>query len=143
MAADPRRLPEWAAGLTGAEVTPSEQPGVWVTESPMGRALARFTGGDDPGVLDHEVTLPDGSTTLNRFRASSCAGGTELVFLVEPLPAPRRTTTRGTSPWCARISSGCGSCWRAEILPEGSTPRGPQGIRQNIPAETSCRSWNP
>ena len=84
MAADPRRLPEWAAGLTGAEVTPSEQPGVWVTEPPMGRALVRFTGGDDPGVLDHEVTLPDGSTTLNRFRASSCAGGTELVFLVEP-----------------------------------------------------------
>ncbi|WP_423125667.1 hypothetical protein [Kocuria palustris] len=35
-------------------------------------------------MLDHEVTLPDGSTTLNRFRASSCAGGTELVFLVEP-----------------------------------------------------------
>lgn len=84
MAADPRRLPEWAAGLAGAEVTPSEQPGAWVTESPMGRALVRFTGGDDPGVLDHEVTLPDGSTTLNRFRASSCAGGTELVFLVEP-----------------------------------------------------------
>jgi len=84
VAADPRRLPEWVAGLAGAEVTPSEQPGVWVTESPMGRALVRFTGGDDPGVLDHEVTLPDGSTTLNRFRASSCAGGTELVFLVEP-----------------------------------------------------------
>lgn len=84
VAADPRRLPDWAAGLAGAEVTPSEQPGVWVTDSPMGRALVRFTGGDDPGVLDHEVTLPDGSTTLNRFRASSCAGGTELVFLVEP-----------------------------------------------------------
>lgn len=84
MAADPRRLPEWAAGLAGAEVTPSEQPGVWVTESPMGRALVRFIGGDDPGVLDHEVTLPDGSITLNRFRASSCASGTELVFLVEP-----------------------------------------------------------
>lgn len=84
VAADPRRLPDWAAGLAGAEVTPSEQPGVWVTDSPMGRALVRFTGGDDPGVLDHEVTPPDGSTTLNRFRASSCAGGIELVFLVEP-----------------------------------------------------------
>lgn len=109
---------------------------MWVTESPMGRALVRFTGGDDPGVLDHEVTLPDGSTTLNRFRASSCAGGTELVFLVEPAAS-------ASADDHARISSGCGSCWRAEILPEGSTPRGPQGIRRNIPAETSCRSWNP
>ena len=86
MAADPRRLPEWAAGLAGAEVTPSEEPGVWVTESPMGRALVRFTGGDDPGVLDHEVTLPDGSTTLNRFRARASAAGTELVFDVPAAP---------------------------------------------------------
>ena len=84
MAGDPRSLPLWAAGLAGAEVSPSDQPGAWVTDSPMGRALVRFIGSGDAGVLDHEVTLPDGSVTLNRFRASTSDGGTELVFWVEP-----------------------------------------------------------
>lgn len=85
-AGDPRRLPEWAAGLAGASITRSAQEGVWVTESPMGRALVRFLDDDDPAVLDHEVTLPDGSITLNRFRARALDRGTELVFEVPAAP---------------------------------------------------------
>ena len=84
VAGGPRSLPLWAAGLAGAEVSPSGQPGIWVTDSPMGRALVRFTGDVASGVLDHEVTRPDGSVTLNRFRAVAGDGGTELVFWVEP-----------------------------------------------------------
>lgn len=86
VAGDPRSLPRWAAGLAGAVVTPGPEDGLWTTESPMGRVLVRFAVAADPGVLDHEVTLPDGTTTLNRFRAAPHAEGTELVFTVARAP---------------------------------------------------------
>lgn len=82
VAGDPRSLPRWAAGLAGAEVILGSEDGLWVTESAMGRVLVRFAADEDPGVLDHWVTLPDGSTTLNRFRALAHDDGTELVFTV-------------------------------------------------------------
>lgn len=90
MAGDPRSLPRWASGLAGAEVTPGPQVGVWTTDSPMGRVLVRFAVDEDPGVLDHEVTLPDGTAALNRFRAAPHGDGdeegTELVFTVVRAP---------------------------------------------------------
>jgi uncharacterized membrane protein len=55
VAADPLKLPKWAAGLAGSLV---EQDGEqWFTESPMGRATFTFAPRNDFGVLDHEVTL--------------------------------------------------------------------------------------
>lgn len=59
--ADPAHLPRWAAGVTAA------------TE-------VRFVPTNEHLVLDHDVTLPDGSVTRNPMRVLPEPGGCEVVF---------------------------------------------------------------
>jgi hypothetical protein len=76
-AGDPRNLPLWAAGLaTGIR----EEQGEWISESPMGRVAVRFLPGRDHGILDHDVTLPDGSVFHNPMRVLRNDAGSEVVF---------------------------------------------------------------
>ncbi len=78
VAADPRNLPKWAAGLAGSRV---EQDGdEWFTESPMGRVTFTFAPRNDFGVLDHDVTLPSGETVYNPLRVISDGSGCEVIF---------------------------------------------------------------
>lgn len=77
-AGDPRNLPRWAAGLARAEVT--REGDHWVAESPMGKVRIRFTEPNALGVLDHDVTLPDGVTVHNPMRVLPNGDGSEFVF---------------------------------------------------------------
>lgn len=77
---DPTKLPEWARGLAGSTVEQSD--GRWFTESPMGRVEIDFAPHNDFGVLDHAVTLPDGSTTMNPMRVIANGDGAEVMFIV-------------------------------------------------------------
>ncbi|QGF22671.1 SRPBCC family protein [Raineyella fluvialis] len=83
-AADPRRLPEWAAGLAGASVEPEGE--AWATDSAMGRVRIAFTPGNQLGVLDHVVTLPSGEQVYNPMRVlpggADGRSGCEVVFTV-------------------------------------------------------------
>ena len=65
-AADAEHLSKWAAGL--AESPLKRQNNEWVAHSPMGRITVAFCERNAFGVLDHTVTLPDGSTVLNPMR---------------------------------------------------------------------------
>ena len=78
--ADPATLPQWAAGLAGATVEKVE--GRWVTDSPMGRVVIDFAPPNDYGVLDHDVTLPDGERVTNPVRVFPNGGGCDVVFSV-------------------------------------------------------------
>ncbi len=70
----------WASGLALADI---EQEGDhWVADSPMGRIQIRMAPENDFGVLDHEVTTPDGTTTHNAFRVTPVDGGCVLTFVV-------------------------------------------------------------
>jgi hypothetical protein len=80
-AGDPRNLPAWAAGLA-AGVRPGADDGTWITDSPMGEVTVRFAPANDLGVLDHDVTLPDGATVHNPLRVLPNADGSEVVFTV-------------------------------------------------------------
>lgn len=81
IAADPQRLPEWAAGLAGAEVVADGDQ--WATDSPMGRVRFAFVPRNDLGVLDHTVTLPDGEQVLNPMRVVPVDDATcEVLFSV-------------------------------------------------------------
>ena len=72
-------LSRWASGLaTGAH----REHGVWYTESPMGRVAVRMAAKNPFGVLDHDVTLPDGTVVHNAFRVSPCGDGSLLTFVV-------------------------------------------------------------
>ena len=79
-AGDPAHLPRWAAGLASG-VRPG-QDGAWITDSPMGEVTVRFAPANDLGVLDHDVTLPDGNVVHNPFRVLPNGDGSEVVFTV-------------------------------------------------------------
>ncbi|MDR7335802.1 SRPBCC family protein [Roseateles asaccharophilus] len=73
-------LHRWASGLASAHI---EQAGDhWVADSPMGRIQIRMAPRNDYGVLDHDVTTPDGTTTHNAFRVTPVDEGCALTFVV-------------------------------------------------------------
>ena len=75
--ADPERLPQWAAGLGGSI---EQRDGRWFADSPMGEVEVRFVPENPFGVLDHDVTLPDGTTVTNPLRVLPDGSGCEVVF---------------------------------------------------------------
>ncbi|MBW3664959.1 MAG: SRPBCC family protein [Actinobacteria bacterium] len=82
--ADPFNLPQWAAGLAGAEVEYDGEQ--WSTESPMGRVRFWFVPRNEFGVLDHDVTLPSGETVHNPLRVIRDGDGCEVVFTLRQRP---------------------------------------------------------
>ncbi|MBB3675449.1 SRPBCC family protein [Modestobacter versicolor] len=82
---DPAHLPEWAAGLAGGI---RRERGEWVADSPMGRVLVRFVPVNEYGVLDHDVVLPDGTTTTNPLRVlADGPDRSDVVFTARRQPA--------------------------------------------------------
>jgi hypothetical protein len=77
---DPRNLPQWATGLGGAVEQINDE---WVVESSMGRLTLRFAPENPFGVVDHDVTLPDGDTTSNPMRVLAHHSGCEVVFSLQ------------------------------------------------------------
>ncbi len=72
-------LPQWATGLASGV---RRKDGVWYAESPMGRVAVAIAKKNSFGVLDHDVTLPDGKTVHNALRVSPCGDGCVLTFVV-------------------------------------------------------------
>ena len=83
-ASDIDNLPRWAAGLAQAEVV--REGDTLFVESPMGRVEVRFVERNRFGVLDHDVTLPDGTTVHNAFRVTPAGGGAVLTFTLVRQP---------------------------------------------------------
>ncbi len=72
-------LPLWASGLaTGIE----QRDGQWFTDSPMGKVQVEMAPANPYGVLDHDVTLPDGTTVHNAFRVTPCGDSASLLSFV-------------------------------------------------------------
>lgn len=82
-AADPRNLPAWASGLS---TTIEEVDGAWVAESGLGRVTVEPAPHNQYGVLDHVVTLPDGSRVTNSLRVVPNGDGSDVVFSLVQLP---------------------------------------------------------
>lgn len=82
-AGDPRNLPRWAAGLAGGI---RNLDGRWLADSPMGEVEVAFTGPVSAGVLDHDVTLPDGTVVHNPLRVLRNGEGSEVVFTLYRMP---------------------------------------------------------
>ena len=82
-AADPDNLPRWAVGLATSEVR--REGDDLLVSSPMGEVRVRFVPRNDFGVLDHDVTLPDGAVVTKPLRVLAHPEGSELVFTVRQL----------------------------------------------------------
>ena len=52
----------------------------------MGRVTVAFVRSNDFGVLDHDVTLPDGETVRNPMRVIPNGDGCDVVFTVRRRP---------------------------------------------------------
>lgn len=83
-ARDPENLVRWAAGLaTGVRFDGDDL----LTDSPMGEVRVRFAPDNPFGVLDHDVTLPDGTVVNNPLRVLAHPDGAEALFTVRQLGA--------------------------------------------------------
>jgi hypothetical protein len=72
-------LPLWASGLAdGIE----QRDGRWFVDSPMGWVKVEMAPANSFGVLDHDVTLPNGVSVHNAFRVTPCGEGSLLTFVV-------------------------------------------------------------
>ncbi|KXP04402.1 SRPBCC family protein [Tsukamurella tyrosinosolvens] len=83
-ARDPENLVRWAAGLaTGVRFDGDDL----LTDSPMGEVRVRFAAANPFGVLDHDVTLTDGTVVNNPLRVLVHPDGAEVLFTVRRLGA--------------------------------------------------------
>lgn len=76
-------LPQWASGLAAGV---QQRDGVWYTESPMGHVRLDMAPKNAFRVLDHDVTLPDGTVVHNALRVTPAGDGSLLSFVVLRLP---------------------------------------------------------
>ena len=78
-ARDMRKLPLWASGLAQGI---AQRGANWFAQSPMGEVQVAMAPRNDFGVLDHDVTLPDGTTVHNAFRVTPCGCDASLLTFV-------------------------------------------------------------
>jgi Polyketide cyclase / dehydrase and lipid transport. len=77
-ASNPANLPQWATGLSKSEMKKVGED--WIAESPMGKVKVKFAPVNSFGILDHDVTLPDGNTVHNPLRVLKNGTGSEVIF---------------------------------------------------------------
>jgi uncharacterized protein YndB with AHSA1/START domain len=82
-ASNPDNLSKWAAGLAESEV--ARKGDVLLLDSPMGKVTVRFVPRNEYGVIDHDVTLPTGTTVTNPMRVLAHPEGSEIVFTVRQI----------------------------------------------------------
>ena len=83
-ASEPTNMPHWASGLAGGL---KQDGNDWIADGgPLGEVRVRFTPKNDLGVIDHTVTLPDGTQVVNALRISPNGDGAEVSFTVLQMP---------------------------------------------------------
>jgi hypothetical protein len=83
-ASQPENLPCWAAGL-GSGIQRSGE--AWVVTTPGGLVRLRFAPPNAFGVLDHVVTLPDGTELDVPVRVVPNGTGAEVAFTLFRQPS--------------------------------------------------------
>lgn len=84
LVSDPRRMPEWASGLASGLTQDGKD---WVADGgPIGEVRVRFAAPNDFGVMDHVVTMPDGTEVHNALRVTPNGDGAEVSFILLKRP---------------------------------------------------------
>ncbi len=79
----PENFPLWASGLA-TSIEPEGDH--WVTDTPDGRVVIRFSPVNDLGVVDHRVTMPSGVEVFVPMRVVSNGEGSEVIFTLFQTP---------------------------------------------------------
>jgi hypothetical protein len=72
---EPQSFTKWAAGLASGLTPDGDQ---WIAHGPGGDVQVRFSPKNDFGVLDHWVTLPDGTELYMPLRVVANGEGAEV-----------------------------------------------------------------
>lgn len=79
-ASDPRNMPRWASGLAAGLKRDGDD---WIGDGgPIGEIRVRFAPENAFGVIDHTVTLADGTVVENALRITPNHDGAEVSFTV-------------------------------------------------------------
>lgn len=79
-ASDPTRMKDWATGLAAGLRRDGDD---WIGDGgPIGEIRIRFAPANALGVIDHEVTLADGTRVYNALRVTPNGDGAEVSFTV-------------------------------------------------------------
>ncbi|SFJ51424.1 polyketide cyclase [Caulobacter sp. UNC279MFTsu5.1] len=79
----PESFPKWAAGLGGSLTRDGDR---WIGHGPDGDVDVRFSPENPYGVLDHWVTLPDGSEISIPLRVVPNGDGAEVTLTLFRVP---------------------------------------------------------
>ncbi len=83
-ASAPENMPRWASGLGAGMRADGDE---WIVDGgPIGLVRVRFAAANDFGVIDHTVTLPDGTEVYNALRVVPNGGGAEVMFTLLRMP---------------------------------------------------------
>lgn len=83
-ASKPENMPRWASGLAGGLTRDGED---WIADGgPLGEIRVRFTPANALGVLDHVVTMPDGTEVHNALRVTPNGDGAVVAFTLLQRP---------------------------------------------------------
>ncbi|MGE7775523.1 SRPBCC family protein [Chitinophaga sp. NPDC101104] len=76
-ASDPENFPKWVKFVKSIR---PDTGNAWLAETDLGHIRIDFAPKNEFGVIDHLVTLPDGSTINNPMRVIENAMGSEFIF---------------------------------------------------------------
>lgn len=94
---DPANWTQWASGL--GEMQFDAATGAWTAQQESGVVTIVFTPPNVFGILDHRVTLPDGSVVIMPARAMANGDSTELVFTLFRQPGMDDATWKRDEEW--------------------------------------------
>lgn len=94
---DPANWTHWASGL--GQMQHDAARDVWTARQESGVVTIAFTPPNGLGILDHRITLPDGSEVSMPARAIANGDGTEVVFTLYRLPAMDDATWARDQEW--------------------------------------------
>src|SRR4051812_31845377 len=74
----PVNMPRWASGLASGLTSDGDS---WLADGgPIGQVRVRFAEANEFGILDHTVTMEDGTVVANPLRVVANGTGAEVMF---------------------------------------------------------------
>ncbi|MDQ0320662.1 hypothetical protein QO002_002800 [Pararhizobium capsulatum DSM 1112] len=98
-ASNPENIPRWASGLSEGLERDGED---WLTGGPLGTAHVRFSPPNDFGVIDHLVTMADGTQVHNALRVVPNGDGAEVMFTLLKLAAMSNEDFERDARWVTK-----------------------------------------
>lgn len=96
----PENFPEWASGLSGADM--KQEGPLWKATGPGGTVRICFTDHNDFGIMDHWVELPNGQTVYVPIRVIANGEGAEVQLTLFRQPGMTRDKFEEDAEWVRR-----------------------------------------